>query len=218
MAIQEEQWRRVLEILNKLDEEGCLEYVMLIGSWADYLYSVAGVLPDYESRIRTLDLDFLVYNIRRPREKKDAVVVFKELGFIVEKDRVTDVTKLLDPANGFEVEFLVQQMGSGVERYMRTNLGVTAQALRHFNILANNKMKVHYLGKDIVVPCPEAFILNKMIINSERSDYKAEKDIVAINNMYPHIDKNKFNELKESLTKKEKTLVNTYMESKMEKQ
>jgi len=212
MAIQEEQWRHVLEILNNLDKAGCLEHVMLIGSWADYLYSVAGVLPDYESRIRTLDLDFLIFNIRKPKEKKDAVAVFRELGFLVEKDRITGVTKLLDPQNGFEVEFLVQQMGSGIERYMGTNLGVTAQALRHFNILVNNRIKVEYFGREILVPCPEAFILNKMIINTERSDYKAEKDRVAINNMYPHIDKEKFNQLKGRLSKKERALVDSYIE------
>lgn len=216
MAIKEEQWRKVIEIMRKLDDAGCLEHVMLIGSWADYLYSASGLLPDYESRIRTLDLDFLVHNIRKPTEKKNAVELLKELGFIVQIDRITNVTKLLEPETGFEVEFLSQQLGSGEERYMKTNLGVTAQALRHLNILASNKMEVEYLGLKVLIPKPEAFALHKMIINPERKPEKAQKDKEAIINMYPFLDKDVFNEIKSTLSKKELKTVETFISENIE--
>lgn len=212
MSIREDQWRKVIAVMRKLDEVGCLEHVMLVGSWADYLYSASGVLPDYESRIRTLDLDFLIHNIRRPAEKKNAIELFEELGFIVESDRMTNVTKLLDPETGFEVEFLVQQMGSGTEQYMKTNLGVTAQALRHFNILVNNKMTIDYLGMKILVPKPEAFAIHKMVINSDRRPAKALKDQEAIKNMYPYLDKEIVAEIREGLSKKDKKLVDAFIE------
>lgn len=210
MSIREDQWRKVIAVMRKLDEAGCLEHVMLVGSWADYLYSASGILPDYESRIRTLDLDFLIHNIRRPTEKKNAIELFKELGFVVESDCMTQVTKLLDPETGFEVEFLVQQLGSGTEQYMKTNLGVTAQALRHFNILVNNKMTIEYLGMKILVPKPEAFAIHKMVINSDRRPDKALKDQEAIQNMYPYLNKEMMEEIREGLTKKEKKLVDEF--------
>ena len=210
MSIREDQWRKVIAVMRKLDEAGCLEHVMLVGSWADYLYSASGILPDYESRIRTLDLDFLIHNIRRPTEKKNSIELFKELGFVVESDCMTQVTKLLDPETGFEVEFLVQQLGSGTEQYMKTNLGVTAQALRHFNILVNNKMTIEYLGMKILVPKPEAFAIHKMVINSDRRPDKALKDQEAIQNMYPYLNKEMMEEIREGLTKKDKKLVDEF--------
>lgn len=210
MSIREDQWRKVIAVMRKLNEAGCLEHVMLIGSWADYLYSASGVLPDYESRIRTLDLDFLIYNIRRPTEKKNAIELLNDLGFIVESDCVTQVTKLLDPETGFEVEFLVQQLGSGTEQYMKTNLGVTAQALRHFNILVSNKMTIEYLGMKILVPKPEAFAIHKMVINSDRRPDKALKDREAIKNMLPYLNKAIVEEIREGLSKKDKKKVDDY--------
>ncbi|MBR2674481.1 MAG: hypothetical protein IKE52_03375 [Mogibacterium sp.] len=212
MSIRENQWRKVVEILQKLEETGCLEHMMLIGSWADYLYSASGFLPDYESRIRTLDLDFLICNARKPNPPKDASALFKELGFIVETDRITGVTKLFDTATGFEVEFLIQMLGSGTERYMKTNLGVTAQAMREFSILANNRIEISYLGMKVSVPKPEAYIINKMVINDERSEFKADKDRSTILNMYHHIDKEEFERIREGLTKKYKSRVQEFMD------
>lgn len=217
MPVKEEQWRKVVEVLMKLDEAGCLEHMMLVGSWADFLYSASGYLPDYESRIRTLDLDFLVYNIRKPNPPKNVITTFKEMGFIVERDRMTGVTKLLDPSTGFEIEFLAQLLGSGTERYIKTNLGVTAQGLREFRILSNNRIELSYLGMNILVPKPEAFLINKMVINHGRSEAKAEKDREAIINMYPYIDADEFQRIKESLSKKEYKLVVEFEELYLQK-
>ena len=44
-------------------------------------------------------------------------------------------TKLMDPS-GLEVEFLIRKMGAGVEAALKTNVGVTAQALRHLNFFS----------------------------------------------------------------------------------
>ena len=216
MSAKEEQWRKVIDVLRKLDEAGYLEHMMLVGSWADYLYSASGCLPDYESRIRTLDLDFLIYNIRKPNPPQNAISIFKEMGFIVENDRITGVTKLLDPSTGFEVEFLAQLLGSGTERYLKTNLGITAQGLREFSILANNSMTISYLGMNILVPKPEAFLLNKMVINDERDAIKAEKDREAIINMYPHIDVEEFERIREELPKKYKERAQKFIDRHIE--
>lgn len=206
-----EQRKQLLKLLKVFSENGFAEHLILIGSWAEYMYMEAGILPDYEAAIRTLDVDFLVKNLRRPNPPVNIVGLAKEEGFFVEEDCLTGVTRLLS-AGGFEVEFLIAQKGKGENTALKTNLGITAQALRHLGLLSNNTIKVDYLGIKINVPSPEAFVIHKMIINHERKE-KMEKDQSVINRMYPHLDKGKFETIYNSLTKKEQKSVSQYMET-----
>ena len=204
------QEKQLLKLLKSFDDNGCSDHLILIGSWAEYLYCAAGILPDYEAVIRTLDIDFLVKNLRRPVPSINIVSLAKEEGFYVEADCLTGVTRLLSP-DGFEVEFLIEQKGKGSETALKTNLGITAQALRHLDLLRDNTLEIRYLGIKVCIPVPEAFVLHKMIINSERK-HKTEKDQTVINRMYPHLNLDKFNELLGALTKKERKVVNQYLE------
>lgn len=204
------QEKQLLKLLKIFDANGCSDHLILIGSWAEYLYHVADILPDYEAVIRTLDIDFLVKNLRRPVPSINIASLAKEEGFYVEEDCLTGVTRLLS-LDGLEVEFLIEQKGRGSETALKTNLGITAQALRHLNLLRDNAIEIQYLGIKVSVPIPEAFVLHKMIINSERK-YKMAKDQAVINNMYRHLDLKKFNELLGGLTKKEHKAVDQYLE------
>lgn len=204
------QEKQLLKLLKIFDDNGCSDHLILIGSWAEYLYRVANILPDYEAVIRTLDIDFLVKNLRRPVPSINIASLAKEEGFYVEEDCLTGVTKLLS-SDGLEVEFLIEQKGKGTETALKTNLGITAQALRHLDLLRDNTLEVQHLGIKVFVPTPEAFVLHKMIINSERK-YKTEKDQAVINKMYHHLNMDEFNELLKSLTKKERKAVNQYLE------
>lgn len=107
-----------------------MEYVILTGSWSELVYREAKFLPGFSPNIRTMDVDFLVRNPRRPSPAAQLTSLAKEKGFYVEVDRMTGVTKLLD-ITGLEVEFLIGKMGAGVESSLKTNVGATAQALRH---------------------------------------------------------------------------------------
>lgn len=49
-------------------------------------------------------------------------------GFLVESDVLNGATKLFD-TSGLEVEFLIGKRGAGIEPALRTNVGVTAQAI-----------------------------------------------------------------------------------------
>jgi len=89
-------------------------------------------------------------------------------------DCLNGATKIFDP-DGLEIEFLIAKRGSGVDNAMKTNLGVTAEALRHLELLGKHTLTISYLGMDIELPQPEAFVIHKMIINSERKN-KMEKD------------------------------------------
>lgn len=55
----------LVRFLRVMDEAGCLEHVVLIGSWAEYVWWHAGLLEGFRPNIRTLDIDLLVRNMRR---------------------------------------------------------------------------------------------------------------------------------------------------------
>lgn len=205
-----EQKKQLLRLLKLFDDNGFSNHLILIGSWAEYLYTATGVLPNYEPNIRTLDIDFLVKNLKKPNPPVNIAALAKEEGFYVEEDRLTGTTKFLNK-NGLEVEFLIAQKGKGNSPALKTNLGVTAQALRHLEILNANTIEVYYLGINVLIPTPEAFVLHKMIINSERKN-KIEKDQNVINKMYKHLNMEVFDLLKNKLTKKEGRAVKKYID------
>ncbi len=60
---QQGAFRRVLELVEKA---GCSNYLMLIGSLAEYVYREVGVLKGFDPNIRTMDVDYLVLNQRKP--------------------------------------------------------------------------------------------------------------------------------------------------------
>ncbi|MDO4486886.1 MAG: hypothetical protein Q4C46_09890 [Bacillota bacterium] len=59
----------------------------------------------------------------------------------MESDVLTGVTKIYDKA-GLEIEFLIGKKGAGVEQALKTNLGVTAQTLRHMEVIIRNTIEV----------------------------------------------------------------------------
>ena len=61
------------DTLRILQEAGALEHLIIIGSWADYIYEQEGVLDGFSSGIKTRDVDFLIPNLRKPRTKVDMV-------------------------------------------------------------------------------------------------------------------------------------------------
>lgn len=206
-----EQRRQLLKLLKMFSDNGLSEHLILIGSWAEYFYMEAEILPDYEAAIRTLDVDFLVKNLKKPNPPLNIIGLAKEEGFLVDEDCLTGVTRLLS-ADGFEIEFLIAQKGKGDNPYLKTNLGITAQALRHLDVLKDNIISVDYMGISVNVPTPEAFVLHKMIINEERKD-KIEKDRQVINRMYRHLNQDRLELLKSKLTKKEQKVADNYIKT-----
>ena len=128
-----EQQQAFSKVLDLVEEAGCIDHVVLIGSWAEFAYREADVLPGFCPNIKTMDVDFLVRNLRRPSPAARLTALAKERGFFVESDRMTGTTKLLD-ITGLEVEFLIGKMGAGKEPALKTNIGVTAQALWHMDV------------------------------------------------------------------------------------
>lgn len=196
---QQQSFARVLDLI---EDAGCMRHLALIGSWAEFAYREAGLLPGFSPSIKTMDVDFLVRNLRRPTPAASLASLAKERGFFVESDRLTSTTKILDTA-GLEVKFLIGKKGAGIEPSLKTNIGVTAQALRHTDVLARNLIEIPCLGHLVNAPIPEAYAAHKMIINEERGK-KAEKDAAAIANIYKHLDQAKLSEILAMATKKER--------------
>lgn len=206
-----EQQQAFLKVLDLVEEAGCIDHVILVGSWAEFTYGEAEVLPGFCPNIKTMDVDFLVRNLRRPSPAARLTVLAKERGFFVESDRMTGTTKLLD-ITGLEVEFLIGKMGAGKEPALKTNIGVTAQALWHMDVILKNTIKVRCFNHIVAVPTPEAYAIHKMIINGERGK-KAEKDARAVNNLLPLLNEEKLTKTFGSLSKKEKARVRTFAET-----
>lgn len=204
------QTRDFLKTIKLLHDNDCISHIIIVGSWAEYLYIEAGVLPSYSASIKTLDLDVLIKNLKSPRLGVNLPQLAKEEGYQIEHERLTGITKLLLPGS-LEVEFLLSKRGAGNEIALRTNLGVMAQTLHHMDMLLANTISINYYGFPIEIPSPEAFLLHKMIINKDRKK-KAEKDRLTINEMYKHLDKVKLEGLIETLSKRDQIEVQRYIE------
>ena len=50
MSIQQREFSRFIKLLSDND---CLEHVILIGSWAEFVYQETGLLKDFDSNIKT---------------------------------------------------------------------------------------------------------------------------------------------------------------------
>lgn len=196
--------------LRVLDGAGCLEHVVLIGSWAEYMYAHTDILPGFSPNIRTRDVDFLVRNLRRPQPAASVAAEARKRGYHVDSDRLTGVTKIFSPG-GLEIEFLIAKMGAGLESALSTNVGVTAQSLRHLGILSRSTITVEYHGMGVSVPSPEAYAVQKMVVYGER-DKKAEKDVAAIGRLWPHLDQAELGRQLSMLTRAEARRAESYME------
>lgn len=204
-----EQQQAFKRVLNLMHEAGCLLHVVLVGSWAEFVYRETSLLEGFSPNIRTLDVDFLVRNMRRPVPAVKLTLLARKRGFFVDSDVMNGTTKLLD-TSGLEVEFLIGKMGAGAESVLKTNVGVTAQALRHMDILSSNSTEVLCLGYVVRVPLPEAYAVHKMVINTQRGS-KQEKDARAIEAIWPFLDYQRLKSVLAKLTKRERTRADAFM-------
>ena len=206
------QYKDFWRFINLLHDNDLLQHMVVIGSWAEYLYAQSGILPGFTANLRTLDIDFLIKNMRRPFKPVSIASLAKEAGYTIDYDVMEGTTKIYTP-DLMEIEFIIEQKGKGDNPVIKTNLGVNAQALRHLSSLTNNSIIIELFDFSISVPSPEAYVIHKIVINKDRG-IKAEKDIQAIIGLLPFIDKEKFKEICDYLTKKEQQEINDFMTNK----
>ncbi len=190
--------------LSCLKEAECLDYVIIIGSWAEYVYQESGLLHSFEATMKTLDLDFLIPNLRKPAKKVDLVKIAKKYQFIYD-EHADDRTSRFYGRDEFEVEFLIQQRGSGVLSSVKSHIGVYPMQLTHLDMLSTFSTKVPYESFEVWIPWPEAYVTHKMIINTRRG-MKAAADHEKIEHLMPYLNREKVRLIFNSLTKKEQGL------------
>ena len=85
------------KFIKLLHDNDLLHHVELIGSWCEYLYAQSGALKGFDANIRTLDIDFLVKNMRRPAKKVSLSAIASQSGYTIDKDVLTGTTKIYTP-------------------------------------------------------------------------------------------------------------------------
>ena len=169
----QENFKLLKSVLEKLHRAGCLEHVILIGSWASHLYERYYSSEKYRPLIRTSDVDFLIPNPRRVKaENINVGEILEDLNFVKSFNRSNGLIQY--EREGLTVEFLVPEVGRGGNDPVQIKeLNVTAQPLRFLNMLTEDPLIVKYEGVKVKVPDPIAYAFHKLIISERRT--KKEK-------------------------------------------
>jgi len=195
------------EVLDVFDKQGLLPYVMLMGSWSEYIYQHY-YLYNYKPHIMTRDVDFLYRNLHKPSVRIEIIQALGEVGFTCEVDRLSGVGKFVKE-DVLSIEFLVRVLGKGDPANSRIpSLGITGIGLRDVNMLENYPLALECEKYTVIVPEPEAYILQKLLINPKRKSVdKREKDMRSIQGLIPHISKYRINEILDNLSKKQQITI-----------
>ena len=185
--MNKDQEQAFWDTIRVLHEQDVLSHVMLIGSWAEYLYPLLFDTA-FEPNIRTRDIDFFYRNLKLPDKPIRFVEAMKRNGFVYDIDSISEVAKFYKE-DLLEIEFLTKVIGSGAQSsYLIRSLGIKAEGLRIINILDDFATEVTTNGYTIIVPLPSAYVVQKLLANPTRVPAsKKEKDIAAVVNLLEHI-------------------------------
>lgn len=192
-----------------------LEHIVLIGSWVEYIYEVSGYLKNFEANLKTKDIDFLIKNINKPRERINIVEIMENEGYETDIDYISGIYKFYK-GKDLEIEFLVREIGKGqLEPYRVPSFGIKAEGLRNTDLLLRYTMVVAVKSIEITVPIPQAYLLQKIIINKNRKN-KAKKDYLGIENLLENLKKSrrqhkKLYDLHDILTRKQKNIIARFL-------
>ena len=204
--------KTLMEIISIINQLNLQNTVILIGSWAEFFYQ--RLFERYYSSFKTLDTDFL---IKRPvHSGKGFIKAMKEAGFTYEEDPMSGKSKFFK--NDIEVEFLTTLTRGFSSTYSVPEMGINAECLKYMDISVANTIPIVFENGDmILIPNPAAYVIQKAMINKERSAGKAEKDIDAVKGLVLSIVEEKrfesdFIRIYRSLGKKQKRLVDNFAE------
>jgi hypothetical protein len=207
-----EQQAAFWDAIEVFDREGLLPYVMLIGSWAEYAYQFH-FKSDFRPNLRTRDIDFLYINLNRPKKDIKLSNGLKEKGFVYKEDSVSGVGKFVKE-DLLELEFITRVLGKGRQTYKIPSIGIEAEGLRIVNMLADYPLEIVCNNHVIIVPEPEAYVLQKLLTNPTRTPQdKREKDIQAVRGLLKHINKDRKHQIYDKMPKKSQKIVDFVCET-----
>lgn len=192
LKIQEDCFWKMIDIFDELN---ILPNIMIIGSWAEYLFPSL-FNTDFFPNIHTRDVDLFYRNINIPNEKIFLIDKLKENGFIY--DEVDGISKFYKE-DILELEFLTRLLGSGENNILNIkSLGIKSEGLRVINILHNFPCEITTKGTNgkeylLTIPEPAVYVIQKILTNPIRQPInKRQKDIDSVKELLYHIEKNEY--------------------------
>ncbi len=174
--MEKSQYKLCIEVLRRLEKDGVLQDMILIGSWCMPFYKDYFSDIDYLPAMKTRDIDFLIPRPEEIKSKADISEIMKDLGFIMGFHGRAGYIILEHPE--LAIEFLVPEKGKGTDKPVQLPLlGLNAQALRFLELLAQDTIDVKADGISLTLPHPANFALHKLIVSQRRRQtHKSEKD------------------------------------------
>lgn len=86
-----------LKILKRLDRDGVLRHIILIGGWCPLVYKEYFGHPVEISLQRTADLDFMIPRPLHLEQDVDVSLIFEELGFDIKVSLLNGYEKYVHP-------------------------------------------------------------------------------------------------------------------------
>jgi len=202
---QEKEFWNIIEIFKS---EGLLPYVMVIGSWAEYIYQ-SHIKSGFKANLRTTDVDFLYKNLLRPVGKNfDIVKALENKGFASKQNRTSGVTKFTKEGV-LDIEFLIRVLSKGDPQHRKIpSLGIVGIGLRDVNMLEQYPLVVEVKGYTLIIPEPEIYVLHKTLISSKRlKAEKREKDLDSVRGLLPYVNKEHMKFMFNKLGKKQQKTI-----------
>jgi hypothetical protein len=167
------------EIIEVLHQSSLLPHIMIIGSWAEYLYPYY-LGDEYAPNLKTRDVDLYFGNFYREIPGSVTLIEnFQSAGFMLDEHFI-DTGKFFK--EGIEVEFLSSWLDGGPGMVELPYMGVMAEKLDNLGILKPITINAH--GYDISIPSPASYIAQKLLINKDRLPIsKRTKDIEAVRSL-----------------------------------
>ena len=155
------------KLISALEKANVLPHVMIIGTWAEWLYSdyFASLTDGKVFKVdigKTHDMDVFFRNALLEIEGADKLQGYlKDAGFVPGHDyRGTFFM------GGIEVEFLASQLGTGPGLVKIPSVGIKAERLKDLDML--DPLTVVSSGYAITIPTPASYVAHKLFINPER--------------------------------------------------
>ncbi len=174
-------------IIKAFGENGILENIIIIGSWATYFY--VKIFDGFIPSIRTLDVDCYVPMNKNIVVKKSVKEALKPLNYEQIFDTSTEKNKFISP-DGFEIEFLTKLRRNQSTVVKIDSMGVNAETLGNLDIFDYGFIEVDFEGFSVKVASPSVYVMQKILISKKRSNEKFRKDLESLLLVYEEIKKN----------------------------
>ncbi len=202
------EYKLFYSILKSFHRNHLLNHIILIGSWAQFLYKTVYFKDKYLFSLRTTDIDWLIQNPPGIPGRINVTSILEEHGFVKQADTLTGIEQFHHPE--LNIQFLTSEKGSGrSETYSIEALGLRVEGLRFMEMLIDSAKELEIPGMEglrVKVPSPQAFVLQKILIIPRRKPEKQEKDILAVKGLLKTLfanpmEKEHLKELYDSLPK-----------------